>query len=58
VFAGALSRRRGRRRERLHRLLAAVLDARMWHQLRREQGLDVKATQDHLMLLVESLLAS
>ena len=40
AFAPQLARRRGRNRERLARLLAAVLDVRMWHQLRREEGLD------------------
>ena len=57
VFAPQLARRRGRSRERLARLLAAVLDVRMWHQLRREQGLDVEETRDHLTHLVKALLA-
>ena len=56
VFAPQLSRRRGRNRERLARLLTAVLDVRMWHQLRREQGLDAEQTREHLVTLVESLL--
>ncbi len=31
--------------------------AGMWHQLRREEGLDVAETQDHLVVLVQGLLA-
>ncbi len=58
VFAPQLARRRGRNRDRQARLLAAVLDVRMWHQLRREQGLDVDETRGHLTALVEALLAS
>ena len=58
VFAPQLARRRGKRRERLVRLLAAVLDVRMWHQLRREEGLDVAETHDHLVALVEGVLTS
>jgi AcrR family transcriptional regulator len=58
VFAPQLSRRRGRSRERLVRLLAAVLDVRMWQQLRREEGLDVAETRAHLESLVEALLGS
>jgi len=57
VFSPQLARRRGRSRERLVRLLAAVLDVRMWHQLRREQGLDVEETRDHMVHLVKALLA-
>jgi AcrR family transcriptional regulator len=58
VFAPQLSRRRGRSRERLVRLLAAALDVRMWQQLRREEGLDVAETRAHLESLVEALLGS
>lgn len=58
VFAPQLGRRRGAARARQVRLLAAVLDVRMWHQLRREDGLDVEQTREHLVVLVESLLAS
>ena len=58
VFAPQLAKRRGRQRERLVRLLAAVLDVRMWQQLRREEGLDVAATREHLESLVEAVLAS
>jgi hypothetical protein len=58
VFAPQLANRRGRPRERLVRLLAAVLDVRMWHQLRREDGLSAAETREHLEMLVESLLAS
>ena len=57
VFAPQLARRRGKNRERLVRLLAAVLDVRMWHQLRREEGLDVEETHEHLVALVEGVLA-
>jgi AcrR family transcriptional regulator len=58
VFAPQLAKRRGRPRERLVRLLAAVLDVRMWHQLRREEGLDVAETSEHLETLVTGVLAS
>lgn len=57
VFAPQLARRRGRKRERLVRLLAATLDVRTWQQLRREGGLDVAETRAHLEFLVEALLA-
>jgi AcrR family transcriptional regulator len=58
VFAPQLGRRRGKNRERLVRLLTAVLDVRVWHQLRREQDLDLAETRAHLVMLVEALLAS
>jgi len=58
VFAPQLAKRRGRNRERQVRLLAAVLDVRMWQQLRREEGLDREETGEHLVSLVEALLAS
>jgi AcrR family transcriptional regulator len=56
VLGPALGRVRGRNRTRLLRLLAAVLDVRMWHQLRREQALSVPETQEHLATLVRALL--
>ena len=58
MFAPQLAKRRGRNRERQVRLLAAVLDVRMWQQLRREEGLDREETGEHLVSLVEALLAS
>jgi AcrR family transcriptional regulator len=57
VFADQIARRRGKSRERLVRLLTAVLDVRTWHQLRREQGLDVADTRADLESLVEAVLA-
>lgn len=57
VLAPQLSRRRGRRREELATLLTAALDVATWKHLRREVGLDVPATQRHLTLLVEALVA-
>jgi AcrR family transcriptional regulator len=57
VFAAEIARRRGKKRDQLVRLLAAALDVRLWHQLRREQGLDVADTRAHLESLVEALLA-
>jgi AcrR family transcriptional regulator len=57
VFSPQLSKRRGRVRERQERLLAAVLDVRMWHQLRREQGLEVDEAREHLTSLVKAVLA-
>jgi len=56
VFAPQIGKRRGRNRDRLVRLLAAALDVRMWHQLRREQGLGREETRSHLVTLVEALL--
>lgn len=38
------------------RLLVAALDVTMWHQLRRSEGLDPDQTEQHLVLLLESLL--
>lgn len=58
VFAPQLTRRRGRNRERVARLLGVVLDVRTWHQLRREQELDRDHTRQHLVSLVEGVLAS
>ncbi|HET6560783.1 MAG TPA: TetR family transcriptional regulator [Marmoricola sp.] len=58
VFAPQLRQRRGRRRERTTTLLATVLDVSVWKQLRRDDGLDVTATRDHLRRLVEAVLAT
>jgi AcrR family transcriptional regulator len=43
-------------RERSLRLLAVALDVRAWHQLRREQGLDLESTRADLEALVGALL--
>jgi AcrR family transcriptional regulator len=43
-------------RERSLRLLGVALDVRAWHQLRREQGLDLESTRADLEGLVDSLL--
>lgn len=47
-----------RERERRERLLAVVLEARTWHQLRDTHGLGPEETADHLVTLVEALLGS
>ena len=48
--------RRGPGRARRLRLLGIALDVRTWHQLRREQGLTVTQTRDHLVSMVEAVL--
>ena len=58
VFAPLLPRRGSAARERKVRLLAAVLDATMWRQLRRADGLGRRATEEHLGQLVRAVLAS
>jgi AcrR family transcriptional regulator len=49
--------RRGAARARRLRMLGIALDVRTWHQLRREQGLDVAETRAHLTTMVGALLA-
>ena len=56
AFAPLLPRRRADR-ERVVRLLAAVLDVTMWRQLRRLDGLGVADTRAHLEVLVRATLA-
>jgi len=58
VFAPQLGRLRGARRERTVVLLATALDVSVWKRLRREQGLGVAATADHLRVLVSGVLAT
>ena len=57
VFAPQLARRRGVRRERTVVLLATVLDVGVWKSLRRDAGLDLDTTRDHVRALVEGVLA-
>ena len=58
VFAPQLTGMRGKRRERTVVLLATALDVLVWKALRRDQGLDVAATADHLRTLVDGVLAT
>ena len=46
------------RGERTVVLLATALDVLVWKALRRDQGLDVTATADHLRTLVDGVLAT
>jgi AcrR family transcriptional regulator len=58
VFAPQLTGMRGTRRERTVVLLATALDVLVWKALRRDQGLDLAATGEHLQVLVEGVLAT
>jgi AcrR family transcriptional regulator len=58
VFAPQLRGMRGKRRERTVVLLATSLDVLVWKALRRDQGLDVDATAEHLRRLVDGVLAT
>jgi AcrR family transcriptional regulator len=58
VFAPQLTGVRGTRRERTVVLLATTLDVLVWKRLRRDQGLSVDETGEHLRLLVEGVLAT
>jgi AcrR family transcriptional regulator len=57
VFAPQLAQARGKARDRRLRLLVAALDVTMWRQLRRDEGLDPHETREHLVALVEGVLA-
>jgi AcrR family transcriptional regulator len=58
VFAPQLKGVRGRRRERTLVLLATALDVSLWKRLRRDEGLSVEATTEHLRVLVSGVLAT
>lgn len=45
-------------REQRQRLLAVALEVRTWHQLRHGYGLSREQTVEHLVVLVESLVAA
>ena len=58
VFAPQLKSLRGKRRERTALLLATMLDVLVWKRLRRDEGLSVDETAEHLRLLVDGVLAT
>jgi len=58
VFAPQLRRRRGASRDRVLRLLVTVLDVTTWKTLRRDEGLDQEATAEHLLAMIEAVLAT
>lgn len=57
AFAPQLARHRGAPRERLVLLLLTALDVTVWKRLRRDEGLSVEDTTDHLRALVDGVLA-
>ena len=58
VFATQLKGLRGNLRERTVVLLATTLDVLVWKRLRRDEGLSVDETAEHLRLLVDGVLAT